>query len=119
MTEADILTRIDRLTHDRLTVCVTRSWVRPRHADSGAIYDETDLARLRLIVELTEDMAVNDEALPLILNLIDEVSTLRRGMRTVDGALRAEGLADRLVARISARLNDLNDTDGYPRDGRA
>ncbi len=107
MTETDVLTRIDRLSHDRLTVCVTQSWVRPRLSDHGTVYDETDLARLRLIVELTEDMAVNDEAVPLILNLIDEVSTLRRGMRVLDGALRAEGvsggLAERLIARITAQ----------------
>ncbi|MFC3057517.1 chaperone modulator CbpM [Paenirhodobacter populi] len=106
MTETDILTRIDRLTHDRLTLCVTRSWVRPRRSQQGVVYDDTDLARLRLIVELTEDMAVNDEAVPLILNLIDEVTTLRRGMRTVEGALRAEGLGERLLARITAMQDD-------------
>ncbi len=102
MTEAEILTRVARLTHDRLTVCVTQSWVRPRQSDAGQVFDDTDLARLRLIVELTEDMAVNDEAVPLILNLIDEVSALRRRMRAVDAALGAEGLRETLVQRLLA-----------------
>lgn len=103
MTEAEILTRVARLTHDRLTVCVTQSWVRPRLSDAGRVFDDTDLARLRLIVELTEDMAVNDEAVPLILNLIDEVSGLRRRMRAVDAALGAEGLRETLLQRLRDR----------------
>ena len=102
MTEAEILTRIDRLTPDRLTVCVLRRWVRPRLSDAGQVFDDTDLARLRLIVELTDDMAVNDEAVPLILSLIDEATTLRRGMRAVDAALGAEGLRERLLARLAS-----------------
>lgn len=105
MTEAEILTRVDRLTEDRLTVCIARSWVRPLASGEG--FTETDLARLRLIVELTEDLAVNDEAVPVILNLIDEVSGLRRRMRVFDHALAS---APDLRARVLERLNALGDT---------
>lgn len=102
MTETEILTRIDRLTAERLTLCLRRDWVRPRASASGALFDQTDLARLGLIVELTEDMAVNDAAVPLILGLIDEVSTLRRRIRNLDAAVTAEGLQERLVLRLLA-----------------
>jgi chaperone modulatory protein CbpM len=102
MSEAEILTRIAGLTPDRLTLCVTRAWVRPRLSDAGQVFDDTDLARLRLIVELSEDMAVSDETMPLILNLLDEVTTLRRRMRSLDAALGAEGLRERLRMRLLA-----------------
>ena len=52
--------------------------------------------------ELTEDLEVNDAAVPLILNLIDEVSGLRRRMRAVDSAL---GEMPELRARLIARLD--------------
>ncbi|RWR46908.1 hypothetical protein EOW66_20075 [Sinirhodobacter huangdaonensis] len=108
MTEAEILDRIGRLSAERLTLCVTRAWVRPRLSEAGPAYDETDLARLRLIVELTEDMEVNDEAVPLILGLIDEVSALRRRIRALDAALGAEGPAvcDAVIARLQALHDD-------------
>ncbi|MCA8883455.1 MAG: hypothetical protein KDA50_06875 [Rhodobacteraceae bacterium] len=102
LTQTEILQHVDRLSAERLTVCVTRAWVRPRHAETGPVFDDTDLARLRLIVELTEDLAVNDDAVPLILNLIDEVSSLRRRIRHLDAALAAEApdLCDLIVTRL-------------------
>ena len=47
LTETEILARIEGLSAERLTVCVTRSWVRPRLGEAGPVYDDTDLARLR------------------------------------------------------------------------
>lgn len=103
MTETEILTRVDRLTQDRLTLCITRAWVRPRLSEAGRVYDDIDVARLRLIVDLIEDMAVNDEAVPLILGLIDEISTLRRRVRVVDAAIGGVGVRDAVRARLAAR----------------
>ncbi|MGD9918842.1 MAG: chaperone modulator CbpM [Paenirhodobacter sp.] len=102
LTETEILARIEGLSAERLTVCVTRSWVRPRLGEAGPVYDDTDLARLRLIVEMTEDMAVNDEAVPLILHLLDEVTSLRRRIRALDAAMTAEGpeLCEAVIARL-------------------
>lgn len=103
MTETEILARIDRLTEERLTLCLAQEWVHPLTSDVATTgFDEADLARLRLIVELTEDLEVNDAAVPLILNLIDEVSGLRRRMRAVDSAL---GEMPELRARLIARLD--------------
>lgn len=105
MTEAEILTRVDRLTQERLTICIARSWVRPRRENMDCLFDETDVARLRLILDLTEDMSVNDEAVPVILNLIDEVSGLRRRMRVVDAALaEAPHLRETVIERIERIL---------------
>lgn len=104
MTEAEILVQIEGLSSERLSIFVAQSWVRPRLTQTGRVFDEIDIARLRLIVELTEDLAVNDEAVPLILNLIDEVSTLRHHMRALDAALGAEDRAvcEAVVTRLQA-----------------
>ena len=36
---------------------------------------------MRLILELREDMAVNEEALPVVLSLLDQLYELRRRLR--------------------------------------
>ena len=56
---------------------IVLEWVVPtaRYTDwQQQILDEEDLARARLIRELQETFAVNDEAIPIILNLIDQLN---------------------------------------------
>ena len=105
MTETEVLTRVQRLSHERLSVFIEQSWVKPMRSDQGPAFDETDVARLSLIVELTEDMAVNDEAVPVILGLLDEVSALRKRMKALDAALSAEGpdVCDAVIGRLRQR----------------
>ncbi len=43
--------------------------------------DEEDLARARLIWELQNDFGVNDEAIPLILHLIDQLNRTQLELR--------------------------------------
>ncbi|WP_052699715.1 chaperone modulator CbpM [Martelella endophytica] len=105
LTETEVLTRVRRLNAERLSICVTEAWVKPRRSERGPAFDETDIARLSLIVELTEDMAVNDEAVPVILDLLDEVSTLRRRMKALDSAL--SGLEPKLREAVLARIREV------------
>ncbi|PRX08382.1 UNVERIFIED_ORG: chaperone modulatory protein CbpM [Martelella mediterranea] len=105
MTKTQVLERIGRLSAERLEICVTRAWVKPREGERGPAFDETDLARLQFIVELTEDLEVNDDAVPVILGLMDELSTLRRRMRALDEALNVEGedVREAVIARLRDR----------------
>nr|WP_272213457.1 chaperone modulator CbpM [Marinicella sp. W31]MDC2879413.1 chaperone modulator CbpM [Marinicella sp. W31] len=104
MTKTQVLERIGRLSAERLEICITRTWVKPHQGERGPAFDETDLARLQLIVELTEDLEVNDEAVPVVLRLMDELSTLRRRMKALDAALNAEG--EDVRTAVIARLQD-------------
>lgn len=60
------------LREEFLLHCVKAQWL---HAamPAGSSFDEEDLARARLIYELQEDFGVNDEAIPLILHLLDQL----------------------------------------------
>ncbi|MBB4121230.1 chaperone modulator CbpM [Martelella radicis] len=104
MTKTEVLERFGRLSAERLEICVTRSWVKPRQGERGPAFDETDLARLQLIVELTEDLEVNDEAVPVVLGLMDELNSLRRRMKALDRALNAEG--EDVRAAVIKRLQE-------------
>ena len=56
-------------------------WVRPEPASEGYVFREVDVARVRLIVELRHDLAIDEDALPVVLQLLDQVYALRRRLR--------------------------------------
>jgi chaperone modulatory protein CbpM len=53
---------------------IEREWILPVDRE---LLDEEDLARIRLIQELRVDLGANDEAVPLILHLLDQLYRLR------------------------------------------
>jgi chaperone modulatory protein CbpM len=76
----DELVRLAGCSHDELGRFVAEGWIAPDAEDS---FGEADLARLQLIIELRRDLAIDDEAMPLVLSLLDQVYTLRRQLRVV------------------------------------
>lgn len=55
---------------------IEEEWIVP-FDEEHMILDEEDMARIHLIHELQEDLGVNDEAVPIILNLLDQLNLLR------------------------------------------
>ena len=105
--EADVLTQVEGLTTTRLQVCVEQSWVKPARTDNGLSFDHLDVARLRLICELTENLAINDEALPVVLSLIDQTNSLQRRLHVLAEVLaeQEETVRKALEARLRALEN--------------
>jgi chaperone modulatory protein CbpM len=48
---------------------------------SNREFSDIDLARAQLIGDLRSDLGVNDEAVPIVLDLIDQIHGLRRLVR--------------------------------------
>lgn len=68
---------VARLDEQSLDHWIAAGWLMP-HAQSESDYlTELDLARAHLIRDLCE-LGANDEAIPIILDLVDHVHTLRR-----------------------------------------
>ena len=89
------------ISRQELELWIAESWVLPERAGEDLAFDEIDVARLRLIAELRRDLAVNDEAVPLILHLIDELHLLRNCLAALGSAL------DELPAEHRDRLQRL------------
>jgi chaperone modulatory protein CbpM len=68
---------------------IERRWVLPARGDHGYLFDEVDVARARLICDLRRDLSVDEETVPLVLSLIDQLYELRRAMREVSAAIQA------------------------------
>jgi chaperone modulatory protein CbpM len=60
--------------------CIHAQWVQPISPDTAEL-DEEDIARLELIRELQEDFGVNEQAVPIILHLLDQLYFLRRQLQ--------------------------------------
>jgi chaperone modulatory protein CbpM len=71
------------ISRDELVYWIEQKWVRPLYANSVWQFDDCDVARLELICELRGELAVNDEALPLILSLLDQLYAARNTLRHV------------------------------------
>lgn len=71
------------LDEAELIVWVERGWVRPEVGEPDWVFQDIDVARVRLIHDLRRQMDVNDEAVPLILSLLDQVYDLRARLRAV------------------------------------
>jgi chaperone modulatory protein CbpM len=72
---------IDGLRPQDVERWVGNAWVRADDAREGYIFQDIDVARIRLIVELRDTMQVNEEALPVVLGLLDQLYDLRRELR--------------------------------------
>lgn len=62
---------------------VSEEWIIPSDQEE-MLFDEEDLARIMLILELQEEMGVNDEAVPIILNLIDQLHHIRSTIKKIN-----------------------------------
>jgi chaperone modulatory protein CbpM len=86
----DLLHRINGLDRRELIRWVENRWVLPERRDATWIFHEVDVARVELIREMRHEFAVDDEALPLVLGLLDQVYDLRRQLRRMCDALVAQ-----------------------------
>jgi chaperone modulatory protein CbpM len=91
---------------------IEESWVRPESGGEGYVFREVDIARVRLIVELRRDLAIDEETLPVVLGLLDQVYSLRRRLRAVHAAVTAqpEAVRDAVLGALAASREEPGDT---------
>ena len=78
------------LTQVELITWVDRGWVIPDAAGSGFEFHEIDVARVRLIHDLRHDMDIGEDAVPLVLSLLDQVYELRSRLKSMMRAVGAQ-----------------------------
>jgi chaperone modulatory protein CbpM len=78
------------LGEPELTAWIDRGWVRPERAGADPVFQDIDIARIRLIHDLRSAMRIEDETIPLVLSLLDQVYDLRSGLRAVLRAVEAQ-----------------------------
>jgi chaperone modulatory protein CbpM len=87
LTETDIAARSRHATVRRLRLWVRRGWIAPARGEAGPVYDETDLARIELVCQLKAELELDDDAVPIVLSLIDQLHGVRRELRGLAAAV--------------------------------
>ena len=84
---------------------IEQRWVLPAPAGTDYSFEEVDLARLRLIHELLDELEVGEEAMPILLNLLDQLYEARAALGQLETAIAgcSDAVRDEIEARIARR----------------
>ena len=86
----ELVGRLEGLDRRELVHWVENRWVLPERQQGTWIFHEVDVARVELILEIRKEFGIDDDALALILSLLDQVYDLRRQLGRLCDALAAQ-----------------------------
>ncbi|MGI9452843.1 MAG: chaperone modulator CbpM, partial [Geminicoccaceae bacterium] len=96
--------RIDRV---ELSRWIDRGWIMPaREGDKEPVFSEADIARIQMICDVRHDLLVEEETIPLVLSLLDQIYALRHQRNTLADAIRRRPEAVRTA--ILRQLRELD-----------
>ncbi len=98
--ESETVTMISRLTGVQLASYVKAEFVSPALSESGPVFAPADLARIELICDLAENFDLEEDALGVVLSLIDQLHGVRAELRNLARAVEAQ--PDEVRTRIVA-----------------
>ncbi|PST20909.1 transcriptional regulator [Rhizobium sp. JAB6] len=70
-----------------LDVWISQGWVVPEVTDQGRNFREADIARGRLILDLSSTMGVNEPGVDVVMDLVDQLHSLRATLRDLTDAV--------------------------------
>lgn len=88
----ELARRFAELDRAELARWIENRWILPEQhaANGGWLFHEVDVARVELILHIRSEFAADDEALSLMLGLLDQVYSLRRQMRRLCDAIECQ-----------------------------
>lgn len=100
----ETLTVVSDLTEPELRRYIRAGVIRTITSTEGPVFRDIDIARLGVLVELTQGYALDDEALGLVMSLLDQLNGLRADMRAILDAIAQEPPETRL--RLGRAISD-------------
>ena len=82
-----VVVRVKGLQTRQVEAWIEQKLVRPEGRPGAWRFREIDVERLRLIQELRRDLALQEEALPVVLHLLDQLYDTRRRLRRLCDAV--------------------------------
>ena len=93
-----------RCSRGELTGWIEQRWIKPVRQGDEILFDEADAARARLIDELRRNLSIDDEAMPVVLGLLDQLYHARRTLAALWEAL--DEVAPEAKPALARRLTD-------------
>ena len=86
-----------------LTSWIEAGWLRPNDQQTVQNLSEIDLARAEFIILLDRDIGLNNEGISVALDLVDQIHGVRRALRELLEAVRAQPEATQSVIFSAVR----------------
>ena len=90
MSDIDSVLRQVDLPQRELERWIAKRWVCPDGEAGVYFFHAIDVARIRLILQLRQDLEINEKALPVVLGLLDQLYDHRRRLRALAEALQSQ-----------------------------
>ncbi|MCF3594991.1 hypothetical protein LZG00_13370 [Rhodobacteraceae bacterium LMO-12] len=101
--EDEAIASVTRLTRSQLVTFVEARIVTPVYSDRGPVYRRLDLARMELLCDLTEQFDLDEDALGVLISLVDQLHGVRAELRALVDAIANEPLEVRQRIGTAAR----------------
>lgn len=102
------MTTLDELLreHRRLTTVHVERWIargllRPAGALETWSFEQIDVARARLLAELGDELGFDEEAVETVVDLVDQIHTLRRQLDLLGRAIAEQPAATREAIAVA------------------
>jgi chaperone modulatory protein CbpM len=87
-TLSEVTVMLGRVERVEVQTWIEHGWVAPsERAGEEPVFSDLDVARAVLICDLRHDLDVEEETMPLVLSLLDQVYALRRRLNVLSDAL--------------------------------
>jgi len=104
--ETEAISSVSRLTRARLVSFIELEMISPLRSHKGLLFRQIDLVRMELLCELSDDFDIKDDALGVVISLIDQLHDTRRSLKTVLSVIERQ--PQDIRDRISDALRALN-----------
>ena len=105
--EDEAIAAIPGLTRTRLVAFVAAAVVLPLRVESELVFRQVDIARLALLCDLSDDLDLDEDALAIVISLIDQLHVARQNLHAIARAVGAEPAEVR--TRIGTSLRHLRE----------
>ena len=100
--EKDVLSRIPHLSNARLVSFLAAEIIVPVQSPDGPFYREIDVCRIELACDLCEEFDLQNDAIDMVLSLVDRLHGVRAELKAVLAAI--EGEAEEVRIRLAEKV---------------
>ena len=97
----ELLRQHGRLTEVHVERWVARGLLRPSGAGDGWRFEQIDVARARRVGELVDERGVDDDSVETVVDLVDQIHTLRRQLDLLGHAIAEQPAATREAIAVT------------------
>ncbi len=88
--EDEAIAAVARLTRPQLSAFIAAQIVVPLQTEAGLAFRQIDIVRMELLCELSEEFNLDEDALSIVISLIDQLHAVRGDLHRVLSAVETE-----------------------------